>query len=320
MTQTKRRQGFTLVELLVVIAIIGILVSLLLPAVQAAREAARRMQCGNNNKQLGLALHNYHDTFKSFPMGVMNPGTQVKAGPLAYTATCSVNCRNTPWTLFILPFIEQQALHNQINFSLPVGPAQRSGSGPTIQQGALFANTKVSVFQCPSDTPYSDPDLQPGNAHYAITNGRRSSYWWPSIDRLEDRPAPWAQDTSINRAMFGINGACNISDVKDGTSNTMMLSETPFKKNYQHYGPYWTAWNYTTGVEFGQRINGRTGGCPVNGVSTCPYAWGSGSSHPGGMQATLADASVRFISQTIDFAILQGIVTIAKGEITGEIQ
>jgi prepilin-type N-terminal cleavage/methylation domain-containing protein len=326
MRRFKPRQGFTLVELLVVIAIIGILVALLLPAVQAAREAARRMQCGNNLKQLGLAMHNYHDTYKVFPMGVMNPGVQPAfATPtrLPYLTNCPQDCRNTPWTLFILPFIEQQPLHDQINFSLPLGPAQRSGSGPTIEQGALFANTPLGAFQCPSDPLYLDPMQTAGNAHYAITNGRRSSYWFPVIDRLEDKGYPWDRDTSVNRPMFGINGAARIGDVLDGTSNTMMLCETPFQKRVTVYGPYWTAWTYTSGIEFNNAITKgindvHVTGCVKNGRPTCPGAWGAGSRHPGGMQEALADASVRFVPETIDYAILQGLVTITGGEVPGD--
>ncbi|GIW92533.1 MAG: hypothetical protein KatS3mg110_0574 [Pirellulaceae bacterium] len=101
-----RRKGFTLVELLVVIAIIGILVSLLLPAVQAAREASRRMACSNNLKQLALAVHNYHDTYKVFPPGGITPGP-----------CCSTPSAGT-WTLFILPFLEQQTVADQYNFNL----------------------------------------------------------------------------------------------------------------------------------------------------------------------------------------------------------
>jgi prepilin-type N-terminal cleavage/methylation domain-containing protein len=333
MSRFKARQGFTLVELLVVIAIIGILVALLLPAVQAAREAARRMQCGNNLKQLGLAMHNYHDTYKVFPMGVMNPGINPgSATALPYLATCSVTCRNTPWTLFILPFIEQQPLHDQIDFRLAMGPAQRSGAGPAIHQGALFANTSVGVFQCPSDPLYLDPQQIAGNAHYGIVNGRRSSYWFPLVQspgRLEDTTVHWDRDTRVFaathpvypgapvRAMFGINGAARIGDVTDGTSNTMMLAETPFKKNATVYGPYWTAWNYTSGIEFSTSavaIN-RKNGCVVNGRPTCPTAWGAGSKHPGGMQMALADASVRFISETVPWELCQILTMIGDGQV-----
>ena len=129
MYTSQRKRGFTLVELLVVIAIIGVLVALLLPAVQAAREAARRMSCGNNLKQLGLALHNYHDTFNTFPPGGITPG----------------NCCGTPsaatWTIFILPFIEETALQNQYNFNVwnrdPVN--------------AQVRESFIKAYLCPSD-------------------------------------------------------------------------------------------------------------------------------------------------------------------------
>src|SRR6185436_8212870 len=106
----KKFQGFTLVELLVVIAIIGILVALLLPAVQAAREAARRMQCGNNLKQIGLALHNYHDTYKTFPMGYLFINSPPSPPPLPPQP----NTETWAWSAFILPYIEQPALHERL--------------------------------------------------------------------------------------------------------------------------------------------------------------------------------------------------------------
>lgn len=306
--------GFTLIELLVVIAIIAVLIALLLPAVQQAREAARRSQCKNNLKQIALALHNYHDSMNVLPPGAINPGVQTLGG-LPYTSTCSTDCRNTPFTLMLLPYLDQAPLYNQLNFNLAMGGAQRSGTGPDASvNGAVFANTNLNVFACPTDVKYADPRTVAGNAHYAITNGRRTSYWFPAIDRLEDRGLTWSSDTSGNRAMFGINGAARLTDIKDGTSNTMMLSETPFQKNYIDYGPYWNAWNYTSGVEFGQIINSKAGssGCK------CPNAWGGGSAHVGGMHYAKADGSVGFLSENAAFTIVQGLVTISKQEILGE--
>jgi prepilin-type N-terminal cleavage/methylation domain-containing protein len=317
-----RLRGFTLIELLVVIAIIAILIALLLPAVQQAREAARRTQCRNNLKQLGLALHNYHDTHNIFPPGAINPGTQVSTN-LPYTSDCANQCRNIPFTLLLLPYIDQTPLYNQINFSLPMGQAQRSGTGPSTNQGALFLSVSSAAFQCPSDVPYSDPYNNAGSTAYSITNGRRSSYWFPTHDRLEDQNAFYRNYIPLsnpqNKVMFGINGAALMRDIVDGTTNTMMLSETPFKKNSIGYGPFWNAWNYTSGVEVGpgkQVINDKNG-CG-GGPGGCPRAWGAGSMHDGGMHITLADGSSRFISQNIDINLLLALVTVGRREVLGE--
>jgi len=310
-----RRTAFTLIELLVVIAIIAILIALLLPAVQQAREAARRTQCRNNLKQLGLALHNYHDTFGVMPPGAINPGVQPGNTGLPYAANCSTQCRNTVFTLMILPYIDQGPLYNQINFSLPMSRAQRSGTGPATDQGALFTNN-LAAFSCPSDIPYSDPMQVGGAEHYALTNGRRSSYWFPALGIMEDLNTTYRGENPATRGMFGINGACRITDVRDGTSNTMMLSETPFRKNATVYGPYWNAWNYTSGVVFGQQINSRVacGG----GSNGCPYAWGGGSAHVGGMHMLKADGAVSFLSENTAFSIVQGLVTVSNAEVLGE--
>lgn len=148
------RQGFTLVELLVVIAIIGILVGLLLPAVQAAREAARRMQCSNNLKQLGLAVQNYHDVYKSLPSGFI---TNYPAGALNTAAMMSVTQRtHWSWGAFVLPYIEQTALYNTLN------PGQTSMDGLLATPGGLAAlTTSLPSFQCPSDTSQSSAIISP---------------------------------------------------------------------------------------------------------------------------------------------------------------
>lgn len=324
MLRRRRLAGFTLIELLVVIAIIAILIALLLPAVQQAREAARRSQCRNNLKQLALALHNYHDTHSIFPPGAVNPGVQASTN-LAYTNNCAVECRNIPWSLMILPFVDQSPLYNQLNFSLPMGSAQRSGAGPATNQGAVFANTKLTLFQCPSDPVYLDPITIAGTAHYAITNGRRASYWWPGIDRLEDRNNTYPRDGSANKAMFGINGAARIGDIVDGTSNTMMLCESLFRKHSNNYGPYWNAWNYTSGIEVRTGINLKWtpaitwgGNCANRPDLICTTAWGMGSMHVGGMHAAMADGAVKFISENIDLATLRALVTVRNNEVIGD--
>lgn len=317
-----RRSGFTLIELLVVIAIIAVLIALLLPAVQQAREAAKRSTCKNQLKQLGVALHNYHDNFKTMPPGVINPGVAASNnGTYAYATTCATDCRNTTFYLLLLPYVEQQALYKKLNFSQPFGSAQRSGTGPSAAavaaNTAQFVTANIPLFKCPSDTPIQDPANIAGTGSYGITTGWRTSYWFPAIDRLEDRNVMYSLDGSTNKGMFGVNGACNLSAVKDGTSNTMMLVETPFRKNVMpNYGPFWNAWNYTSGVEFnGQRINNKSG-CG-GGANGCPVAWGSGSAHVGGMHYCKADGSVGFLSENTAYSITQGLVTINKRELLG---
>ena len=153
MVRKKSPTGFTLVELLVVIAIIGILVALLLPAVQAAREAARRMSCGNNMKQLGLAMHNYHDTFKVLPSSDINGGSRYSGN---YVPRGQI--RNFTGYLLMLPFLEQAPLHDQIDFKRATGRADwvsRGGGGTQ----AVFDNkyVKIPTLACPSDPIYDDP-------------------------------------------------------------------------------------------------------------------------------------------------------------------
>jgi prepilin-type N-terminal cleavage/methylation domain-containing protein len=308
-----RHPGFTLIELLVVIAIIAILIALLLPAVQQAREAARRSQCMNNMKQLGIALQTYHDGNLMMPPGAINPGVQSQAG-LPYSTTCSVNCRNAPFTLMLLPYIDQGNLFKQLDFRSPMGQAQRSGTGPSTNQGNKFK--RLSAFNCPTDLIYQDPLDVAGTGHYALTNGLRSSYWFPARYIMEDIGATYQNEPYTTRGMFGINGACKLGDVKDGTSNTMMLCETPFRKNVNVYGPFWNSWNYTSGVTFGQVINSKAG-CG-GGPNGCPYAWGAGSAHVGGMHMTMADGGVKFINQAVLFSITQGLVTVIGRETLGE--
>ncbi len=207
------RRGFTLVELLVVIAIIGILVSLLLPAVQAAREAARRMQCSNNLKQMGLALHNYETTHRTFPPGFISRVT----GSWSGGANSPMPEAGPGWSLFamILPQIEQSSLHNTIQFGLPI-------TDPLNQPAR---STAVKVYQCPSDA-WNEPvrvwphslaisDLAPCSYVACLGGGDPSNA--PRYTALyEEQPF---------NGMFHRNMAVRHSHITDGTSNTIALGE-----------------------------------------------------------------------------------------------
>jgi prepilin-type N-terminal cleavage/methylation domain-containing protein len=207
MLNPPRRRGFTLVELLVVIAIIGILVALLLPAVQAAREAARRMQCQNNLKQLGLALHNYHDQKGSFP-----PSVQFDAGQQPGNST---NFRPN-WVIMMLPNIEQQNLYDSFDFKQTI-----SHDNNRIQRG-----TELSFMKCPSDgftkTKFSGTASGDGNnwarGNYGA-NGCNSELSWLGVGSDNQ----WG--SNLKRGVMGSNIALSIAEITDGTSNTMMLGE-----------------------------------------------------------------------------------------------
>lgn len=313
----RRLSGFTLIELLVVIAIIAILIALLLPAVQQAREAARRSQCKNNMKQIAIALHNYHDTFSTLPPNSINPGVQSKA-QFPWTQQCATQCRNITGYQLILPYLDQAPLYNQINFSLPMGAAQRSGSGPTMAATNLnptVQNVHLAVFMCPSDQLNGEPWTIGGSAHYAITNGRRTNYGFtlPRYNWEEDYVNSYSVETNTLKSAFGINGATNISGMKDGASNCMIVCETPRKKaDSNNFGPFWNAWVYTNGTNPHRGINEKFGALKL------PYAWGVGSQHVGGCHAIMGDGSVRFISENILAATVNSLVTIAGGEVIGE--
>lgn len=285
-----RKSGFTLVELLVVIAIIGILIALLLPAVQAAREAARRSQCTNNLKQLGLALHNYHDTHKALPPGWL----QKWFGSTASSTSWG-------WGSFILPFIEQQALYDVIE------PGQGSLWGATGDATKLAAmKQELKAFRCPSDIQgVPNPSRTVNGQQLTISNyiGNNSSdtiTWGDSADK----GGLFVQDKSLR---FG--------DILDGTSNTVALGERGWQYRRSDGIRKISACALIVGTgnkDSGERLGDVIGcGCyklnlngtvqPLDSEANGHRGWMSYSSrHPGGANFVLADGSVRFISETVD--------------------
>lgn len=204
--RSQRRPGFTLVELLVVIAIIGVLVALLLPAVQAAREAARRMSCGNNLKQIGLALHNYHDTHDTFPPDVIYQGN--RKGTIAQAG----DQRSYTWCTLILPFMEQQTLHDRINFAIP-GYDQLIGNLNNSPEQQLLQSVELESFRCPSDLNMTGVEQYHG---FAVTSYAGNAGWDRHRRTFGDqrRAGPFSMFDSVR-----------IADFKDGTSNTILVGE-----------------------------------------------------------------------------------------------
>jgi prepilin-type N-terminal cleavage/methylation domain-containing protein len=261
------RRAFTLIELLVVIAIIAILVALLLPAVQQAREAARRSQCKANLKNVGVALHNYHDVHSVFPPGVVNGGGQVNDSP----HTTALN--HTGW-IFLLPYIDQAALYEQFDLNCATNFQNHSARGRTVPCGwtygsgvsnpnELLVQTKLAVLLCPSDdgadklVSHSDVNHWSADQHavtnYAFSAGGHGVGWstngrfW-SIYHTASSNLPDGRTSIPYRGAFGFNSSCKFKHFRDGTSNTMMVGEsmsqlsssvTVFGRPGSHYLPTW---------------------------------------------------------------------------------
>ena len=304
-----RTRGFTLIELLVVIAIIAILVALLLPAVQQAREAARRAQCKSNLKQLGLALHDYHDVHAVLPPGDINGGA-INSGnwiPLGLV-------RNHTVYMMILPYIDQAAIYNSINFEAATGGCDvdsRGGGGYQTTETDHF----IDVFRCPSDPgAVQDPYTAGGTSHYASNRNHRVSYGIVSNTIENSTTATYTADSDPKKSAWGHNGAAKIRDIVDGTSNSILLLETPIQKSSDSYGPYWSHYCHTNW------ITPSYGNYGLNGYpsSQYVYAFGAGSLHEGGAHALLGDGRVKFLSENMNIATLKDLVSIAGREVIGE--
>ncbi len=318
----KRRRlvGFTLVELLVVIAIIGVLVGLLLPAVQAAREAARRMQCTNNLKQLGLAIHNHESSYKRFPVG-----TQGRALPSGNYPSTNAKPR-TPFIPHVLPFIEQGNTHSiydqKVDFNAAVNERARS--------------QKLPFMQCPSDQtnePWTPTLDFKGN--YGVNWGR-----WNFIDQggPATNPAPLNVTHSGGKAPFYIDFGAKFGDISDGTSNTLCMMEMlqpPRDHSGQLTDRRGRIWNDDTACyqistrigpnskspDFGQCINAPAQGwpCTRDTTATTQFFMGSRSRHTGGVNVVLCDGSVQFISQTIDLTTWASMSGMSDGAVVANV-
>lgn len=322
---TTKRSGFTLVELLVVITIIGILIALLLPAVQAAREAARRGQCVNNLKQLALALHNYEQAFQVFPRYNQLPAVSGGAATYAY-----------PVHIKLLPYIEQEALYDRIktasrNFYLDAGA------------DAIVAASPLPAFLCPSDRAFPSTTVK-GSCNYPVCAGSNIA---------------WDIDASRQNGVFCFRDETKIAWIEDGTSNTIMLGEhltgdndnTVYRAETDVVNgvPWPSGYNQSThqGPITADQVNTYGQSCDANRAShqsVMAYRWSRGapaytvfttlappnwkwpscavnsgswgdsrgvypprSRHPGGVNLALADGAVKFVSETIDLATFQGL-------------
>ncbi|MEK6258302.1 MAG: DUF1559 domain-containing protein [Planctomycetota bacterium] len=318
MNRSRSRRAFTLIELLVVIAIIAVLIALLLPAVQQAREAARRTQCKNNLKQLGLALHNYHDNFRGFPMGKNSPNM-------------SMHPR-------ILPFIDQAPLYNTIDFNV----------SSTHANNAAALATNIAAFRCPSD-----PDKMP-----LLAGGRNNYYTNTGSHILNDLPSTVVGNPTygmpIPTGVFYSRSFTRMGHITDGTSQTAMMSErrlgdgsngliTPETDTFQpgtlpntadEARDQCRAANIGTVATQGKSNGGVPWMTPDHTISyyyhvltpndrSCMYPPGriattANSMHTGGVHLLLCDGAVRFVSSNIDLATWRGLGTREGGELLGD--
>ena len=328
MRTLSKGRGFTLVELLVVIAIIGILVGLLLPAVQAAREAARRMSCSNNLKQLGLALHNYESATKKFTPFGSNPNNdpnwdnhESKGGYL----------------IKLLPYMEGSNLFNQLDFSKYMGTrGGHPGGGICYQMANLGyglrgwstlnpqpVQKELPMFRCPSDAYNRLPDISYSN--YAGSMGNQNM---PDGGRCPGRngndfgngPGGHGDGRTTDvSGLFGRFGQFSLlmADISDGTSNVIAMGEIrPKCGDHSFYHP-WSSWNAvwiattapinfpTCGGERGGKDDSTGGTEDCNHFRTWNMSQGFKSRHTGGAQFVLADGSVQFISENIDYMTYQ---------------
>jgi prepilin-type N-terminal cleavage/methylation domain-containing protein/prepilin-type processing-associated H-X9-DG protein len=284
------RKAFTLVELLVVIAIIGILVALLLPAVQAAREAARRMSCNNNMKQIGLALHNYHDTFKALPMGWI--GLAAPGGPVL-----SEGEPGWGWAAHVLPFIEQNTVTDIVRDTLPI----------TSPLNQAARNTHLPIFRCPSDANSQQFfDLEDAGGAVLSTVPTANYVGMFGTIELEDCEGLPAGVQCRGDGPFFHNSSTRFRDFIDGTSNTLLVAERSSK-----YGRSTWVGAIPGADESFARILAIADEPPNSGGG---HLDDPGSYHPGGTNFVFADGSVHIITNTIDLNVYIALATMQGGE------
>ena len=339
----KKWRGFTLIELLVVIAIIAVLIALLLPAVQQAREAARRTQCKNNLKQLGLACHNYHDVFQQFPHNYDGRARQDQLGQWQNGTGCF------GWIVMALPYFDQAPLYNQFNFNDQTSSSGNTSFGWTSQVNTNLATAILPGLMCPSNPQQSRVNAYiagaGGGNTYNNTPVGRTDYTgnmgfvagdWRSCITSDGGPIPltktgaetvgqpldaWGYNLSnlggVN-GIFSFAGTAKIRDVTDGTSNTLLIMEDHHWANGRSKPTEITGdvgWASAMSISTAANLINQNYGSAGSDVNKCH---GISSTHVGGAQILLCDGSVRFLSENIGITTLQALANRAAGQPVGE--
>lgn len=338
---SKSREGFTLVELLVVIAIIGVLVSLLLPAVQQAREAARRMSCQNNLKQIGLALHNYNDTFKRLPVAIWSANPQ-KGEPSSFDDD------GYGWMVSILPFVEQNALYEKLDSNMKMGTPgalelYNDAHGNTPIPGG---ETVLSMYRCPSSAL---PEVVPTSWTIPGTSGsmatdKDQAIGYGVTDYKAAGGSCHGDDGAMHKLWESVNDNGSVgrrfAEITDGLSNTILAGESSYVSSDSslrgYSGPFpldasgyevedWPVWIGGAGTDEGARINGRTNApincrCSVSKMISAINDDCAFSYHPGGAQFIFGDGSVHFLTENLSSDVYCNLHSIRDGQVLGNWQ
>jgi prepilin-type N-terminal cleavage/methylation domain-containing protein len=316
--QRCRKRGFTLIELLVVIAIIAILIALLLPAVQQAREAARRTQCKNNLHNVGLALHNYHDTFRIFPPALNHSG---RYNSTAFFDGVANRVLNTPGWVFLLPYYDQAPAYNLYNHNVCSSNSNPYGLplAGTENTNLPVTSIQLEVLKCPSHPQAGEVSTYDagGTSFYTRQNAVRTSYLFCVGYHTDYDAAHTAYNDDVRQGSFGNSGAARIRDLTDGVSMTTLVGEGWGGGQYKtssHYGPWGLAGIHT--CCHGRVVSGTAVTNPASftpyaqdwhinanytGIQGKQYAWGFGSGHEGGAHFLFGDGAVNFLSENMDY-------------------
>jgi len=313
--QRRLRSGFTLIELLVVIAIIAILIALLVPAVQKVRESAARTQCQNNMKQIGLAMLNFESTYKAFPPGALRSPASGTVGPLYKKFGVTANGVKHSWAVFILPYMEQNAVHKQYSFNADCTAA--------VNQTAR--ESSIALFLCPSapggSPRYLDKTVGTATVRFAGADYAPNNAYSRTLESagLVDIAANALARTGILR----VNVTYSIPEITDGTSNTFLISEDAGRPDRYQAGSLITPQGQVDGgwadhnseyITHGYDAAGSVtpGPCHTNCTNNNEvYAF-----HTGGANHVFADGSVRFITQDMDIRNFVKFITRSGNEIT----